>query len=72
MNPADEPPDFTELDDTALLVMRQQMRAELRGLPPYSAACAALAARYAASLDELVERARAAWTRPSQADRWTS
>jgi hypothetical protein len=37
------------------------MRAELQRLSPHSAAHAALAARYDASLDELVERARNAW-----------
>jgi hypothetical protein len=37
------------------------MRAELQRLSPHSAARAALAARYDASLDELVERARNAW-----------
>lgn len=65
MIPAEEPPDFTQLDDTTLLSKREQMRAELQRLPPYSADHAALAARYDASLDELVERARKAWTRAS-------
>jgi hypothetical protein len=62
MNPGEELPDFTRLDDTALLTSREQMRAELLRLPPHSASHAALAARYDASLDELVERARKAWT----------
>ena len=65
MNPGEEPPDFTRLDDTALLSTREQIRAELQRLPPHSAAHATLAARYDASLDELVERARKAWTRIS-------
>jgi len=65
MNPAEEPPDFTELDDTALLRTREQMRAELQRMPPHSPGHAALTARYDASLDELVNRARKAWTRPS-------
>jgi hypothetical protein len=61
----EDTPDFTRLDDSALLSMREQMRAELERLPPHSACHAALSARYAASLDELVERARRAWTRAS-------
>ena len=65
MHPAEESPDFTQLDDTALLAAREQMRAELQQLPPRSPGHAALAARYDASLDELVDRARKAWTRPS-------
>ena len=62
MNPAAEPLDFTRLDDSALLRTREQMRAELQRPSPHSAAHTALAARYDASLDELVERARKAWT----------
>jgi hypothetical protein len=61
MNPGEELPDFTRLDDTALLSTREQTRAELQRLPPYSAAHAALTARSDASLDELVKRARNAW-----------
>jgi hypothetical protein len=72
MNPAEEPLDFTQLDDTALLSTREQMRAELQRLPPHSADHTALAAQYDASLDELVERARKAWTRAKQGDRWTT
>jgi hypothetical protein len=72
MNPDEEPPDFTQLDDTALLSTREQMRAELQRLPPHSADHTVLAARYEASLDELVERARKAWTRVSQGDGWTT
>jgi hypothetical protein len=33
MNAAEEPPDFTQLDDTALLRAREQIRAELQRLP---------------------------------------
>ena len=51
MNPGEELPDFTRLDDTALLSTREQMRAELQRLSPHSAAHAALAARYDAILD---------------------
>ena len=65
MTAAEERLDFTQLDDTALLRTREQMRAELQWLPPRSPGHAALAARYDASLDELVERARKAWTRAS-------
>lgn len=72
MNPGEEPSDFTRLDDTALLRAREQMRAELQRLPPHSADHAALAAHYDASLDELVERARTAWMRDSEGDRWTT
>jgi len=68
MNTAGEPSDFAQLDDTALLSTREQMRAELRRLPPRSADHAALKARYDASFDELVERARKAWTQASQGD----
>lgn len=65
-------PDFTQLDDTALLAARKRIRAELQWLPPNSPGHAALIARYDASLDELVERARKAWTRASGVDRWTT
>jgi hypothetical protein len=72
VNATEEPPDFTQLDDMALLAARQQMRAELQRLPPHSPTHAALTARYDASLDELVERARQAWTCASEGDRWTT
>jgi hypothetical protein len=72
VNAAEGSPDFTQLDDTALLSAREQMRAELQRLPPRSPGHAALTARYDASLDELVERARRAWTRASEGDRWTT
>jgi hypothetical protein len=48
------------------------MRAELQRLPPHSPGYAALTARYDASLDELVERARKAWARAGQRDQWTT
>lgn len=69
VNTGEEPPDFTQLDDTALLRAREQMRAELQRLPPHSSGHAALTARYDASLDELVERARNAWTHTSEENR---
>jgi hypothetical protein len=55
VNAAEESPDFTQLDDTALPRAREQMRAELQRLPPHSPGHAALTARYDASLDELVD-----------------
>jgi hypothetical protein len=61
----EDTPDFTRLDDSALLSIRAQMRAELERLPPGSAGRAALTAQLEASLDELVERARRAWTHAS-------
>jgi hypothetical protein len=62
------PPDFTQMDDSALLSTREQMRTELQRLPPNSARHAALAALCDASLDELVDRARLAWTRPGKGE----
>lgn len=53
--------DFGRLDDTALLTVREQMRAELRMLPPDSPGHAKLSARYEVSTAEVNERARAAW-----------
>jgi hypothetical protein len=58
-----QPPDFTRLDDTALLSMRARMRAELERLPENSAARAALIRVYDASTEEVTERARKAWAR---------
>jgi hypothetical protein len=72
MTAAEEPPDFTQLDDTALLAAREQIREQLQRLPPHSPGHAALTARYDAGLDELVERARKAWTSPAKEDRWTT
>ena len=54
--------DFTKLDDSALLSMRAEMRAELEELPANSAAHAALIRVYDASTEEVTERARKAWT----------
>jgi hypothetical protein len=56
-------PDFTRLDDSALLSMRAQMRAELERLPANSAARAALIRVYDASTEEVTDRARKAWAR---------
>ena len=59
--------DFGRLDDNALLIVREQMRAELDMLPPHSPRHARLAARYDVSTAEVNERARAAWAREVQA-----
>jgi hypothetical protein len=60
---SDQLPDFTRLDDSALLSMRARMRAELERLPPNSAARTALISVYDASTEEVTDRARKAWTR---------
>jgi hypothetical protein len=65
MTTSSKPADFTRLDDSALISARMQMRAELERLPPGSADHAALSALCDASFDELVERARRAWTQTS-------
>ncbi len=56
-------PDFTRLDDSALLSMRARMRAELERMPENSPARAALIRVYDASTEEVNERARKAWSR---------
>lgn len=61
----DEIPDFTRLDDWALIARRAQMRAELDRLPPRSAEHGALSRAYDASTEEIDDRARRAWTRAS-------
>ena len=65
MTTSRQPADFTRLDDSALISARAQMHAELERLPPGSADHATLSALCDASLGELVERARRAWTRTS-------
>ena len=57
--------DLTRLDDTALLSMRAEMRAELERLPPASPEHAALTARYDETTEEVDDRARRAWARTS-------
>jgi hypothetical protein len=61
----DDTPDFTQLDDSALISRRALMRAELERLPPHSAGHDALSRAYDASTGEINARARAAWTRAS-------
>ena len=60
--------DFTQLDDSALLSRRAEMRAELERLLPGSAGRAALTALYNASTEEVNIRAAKAWARAG----WTS
>ena len=54
--------DFANLDDSALLVIRAQMRAKLEHLAPHSIAHAELSARYDLSTQEIDDRARRAWS----------
>lgn len=58
-----EEPDFSQLDDSALISLREQLRGELERLPPRSPSHAELAARYDLTTAEINERARAAWSR---------
>jgi hypothetical protein len=57
--------DFTRMDDSALLAMRAEMRAELERLPPASPEHAALTALYDKTTEEVDDRARRAWTSAS-------
>jgi len=57
--------DFTLLDDSALLSLRAEMRAELERLPPESPGHTALTALYDKTTEEVDNRARRAWTRTS-------
>jgi hypothetical protein len=54
--------DFTRLDDSALLSLRAEMRAELEQLPSASPGHAALSALYDQSTAEVNDRARKAWS----------
>jgi hypothetical protein len=58
-----EESDFSQLDDSALISLRKEMRGELELLPPHSAGHAELAARYDLTTMEINERARVAWSR---------
>jgi hypothetical protein len=55
--------DFTQLDDSALISLREEMRGELDRLPAHSSDHAELAARYDLTTVEINERARVAWSR---------
>jgi hypothetical protein len=57
--------DLTRLDDSALISMRAQMRAELERLPPASPDHAELTALYDKTTEEVDDRARRAWARTS-------
>jgi hypothetical protein len=58
-----EESDFSQLDDSALIRIREQMRGELERLRPRSPDHRELAARYDLTTAEINERARAAWSR---------
>jgi hypothetical protein len=58
-----EEPEFSQLDDPALISMREEIRGELERLPPGSRDHAELAARYDLTTTEINERARAAWSK---------
>ena len=60
---SDDNDDFTQLDDSALLSRRAEMRAELERLPPGSPDHAALTVRYDRSTEEVNARARKAWSK---------
>jgi hypothetical protein len=59
-------PDLSQLDDPALIGMREEMRGELERLPPGSRDRAELAAQYDLTTTEIDERARAAWSKTNQ------
>jgi hypothetical protein len=55
--------DFSQLDDSALITLREEMRSELERLPAHSVGHAELAARYDLTTAEVNERACMAWSR---------
>lgn len=55
--------DFSQLDDSALITLREEMRSELERLPAHSVGHAELAARYDLTTAEVNERACVAWSR---------
>ena len=61
--------DFTQLDDSALLSRRAQMRADLERLPPGSTGHSSLSALYNKSTEEVNARAAKAWARAGRAGR---
>jgi hypothetical protein len=60
---SEQPTDFRQLDDSALISLRARMRSELEQLPPLSDEHFALVLAYDASTAEIDERARRAWQR---------
>ena len=58
----DDNDDFTQLDDSALLHRRAEMRDELERLPASSFDYAVLTMLYDQSTIEVTERARKAWS----------
>jgi hypothetical protein len=58
-----EEPDFSQLDDSALISLRERMRGELERFPSRSPGRAELAARYELTTAEINERAREAWSK---------
>jgi hypothetical protein len=55
-------PDFSQLDDPALISLREEMRTELERLPPHSPDRTQLAGQYDLTTAEINGRARAAWS----------
>jgi hypothetical protein len=64
----DDSDNFSQLDDSALLSKRAEMRAELERLPLASPGHAALTALYDLSTAEVNDRARKAWSKSSQGE----
>jgi hypothetical protein len=62
MHDSEEFTDFAKLDDSALLTVRAEMRAQLERLAPRSLDHAELSARYDRSTEEIDNRARNAWS----------
>jgi hypothetical protein len=65
MQISEDPADFSELDDSALLNRRAELRDQLAALSPQSPEHVRLTFLYDVSTAEVNERARAAWTQPS-------
>lgn len=65
----DNSEDFTQLDDSALLSRRAEMRTKLERLPPGSPGYAALTALYDRSTKEVNDRASKAWAGASKGTR---
>jgi hypothetical protein len=65
MQISEDPADFSELDDSALLSRRAELRDQLAELSPQSPEHVRLTFLYDVSTAEVNERARVAWTQPS-------